>query len=172
MRTALADSIGTLAAPVASSQTKAKSFLAEAFPDVLNVETKNADRPSIAGSDYGMYANVVVNGKVVASLSNSGCAAIADGYGGQAMAAALDMPGTGPKLAQRRAEMIAQALGGTVEKLSTAQTPEQWAKGGKRMGMIDLWGLDGSEPPGYRPQMAQDAMDVLLKEQETADKAG
>lgn len=164
MKSVFADSVGQFAKLAAPTVPKAKSHLAEGFPDALKVETTNADKPAIAGSDYGMYANVVVNGKVVASMSNSGCAAIADGYGA-GMAAALDMPGDGPKLAQKRAEMIAQALGGTVEKLSTAQTPEQWAKGGKRIGMIDLWGIDEGST-GEHPQLPQEAMDVLLRQQE------
>lgn len=136
------------------------------FGSELAATAQKTHKP-IAGSDYGIYANVVIDGKVVASLSNSGCCAIANGYGGPAMADALDMPGDGPKLAQKRAEMIAQALGGTVEALPTAQTPEQWAKGGKKQGLIDLWGLDGDEPEDYRPQLATSAMDILLKNQES-----
>lgn len=167
MRSVFADSVGQFTKLAAPTMPKAKSVLATDFPDALKAETTNADKPAIAGSDYGMYANVVVNGKVVASLSNSGCCAIADGYGGAGMATALDMPGDGPKLAQKRAEMIAQALGGTVEKLSTAQTPEQWSKGGKRIGMIDLWGIDDNGSPDDRPQLPQEAMDVLLRQQET-----
>ncbi|MGE5477659.1 MAG: hypothetical protein ACM3Q1_13450 [Bacteroidales bacterium] len=125
-----------------------------------------ATHAPIAGSDYGIYANVVVNGRVVASLSNSGCCLMPSGCGGEALVDALDLPGSGPALAQQRAEIIAKEMGGTVEKLSTAQTPEQWAKSGKRAGMIDLWGLEDGEPPDARPPTPQESMDVLLKQQE------
>lgn len=167
MRSGPADSVNQFTKLAAPAAPKAKSHLAAAFPGLLGGQSTTVkDRPPIAGSDYGMYANVVVNGKVVASLSNSGCCAIADGYGGPGMVDALDLPGTGPKLSQQRAEIIAKALGGTVEKLSTAQTPEQWAKGGKRVGMIDLWGLDSSETPSERPQPPQDNLATLLRQQE------
>lgn len=165
MRSVFADSVGQFTKVAAPTVPKAKSTLATGFPGALKAETTHADRPAIAGSDYGMYANVVVNGKVVASLSNSGCAAIADAYGGPLMAQLVDMPGTGPKLSQKRAEIIALALGGTIEKLSTAQTPEQWAKGGKRVGMIDLWGIDEGTT-GERPQPPHDNLTTLLRQQE------
>ncbi len=169
MRSVLADSIGQFTKLAAPTAPKAQSHLSAAFPGLLGgTKTKSAatDKPAIAGSDYGMYANVVVNGKVVASLSNSGCCIIADGYGGPGLPEDLNLPGDGPKLAKQRAEIIAKALGGTVETLSTAQTPEQWAKGGKRVGMIDLWGLNGNEPAGYRPTPPPDGLDILLKQQE------
>jgi hypothetical protein len=73
------------------------------------------------------YATVKVNGKVVATLYNSGGAAMTN-----AAAAAVgdlqDPPGLngGPDLAQARAERIAKALGGTIEKASTAIKQSQW----------------------------------------------
>lgn len=73
------------------------------------------------------YAKVKVNGKVVATLYNGGSAEMTN-----AAAAAVgdlhDPPGLmgGPDLAQSRAERIAKALGGTVEKASTAITQSEW----------------------------------------------
>ncbi len=73
------------------------------------------------------YATVKVNGKVVATLYNGGCSVMTN-----AAAAAVgdlqDPPGLngGPDLAQARAERIAKALGGTIEKAPTAITQSQW----------------------------------------------
>jgi hypothetical protein len=147
-----------------------ESFLARlsAMREEKDAAATTATHAPIAGSDYGIYANVVVNGRVVASLSNSGCCLMPNGCGGEALGDVLDLPGSGPKLAQQRAEIIAEKLGGTVEKLSTAQTPEQWAKSGKRMGMIDLWSLEDGEDSDGRPPTPQETMDVLLKQQEEA----
>ncbi|MGE5518149.1 MAG: hypothetical protein ACM31D_20290 [Bacteroidota bacterium] len=167
MKSAFADSVGQFTKPSAPAVPKVKSVLATNFPDALKVETINADKPPIVGSDYGMYANVVVNGKVVASVSNSGCSAVADGYYDTGMGDAFEGLGYGPQAAQERAEIIARALGGTVEKLSTAQTPEQWAKSGKTYGMIDLWGIGDDGLPCDHHQVPQQVMDVLLRQQET-----
>lgn len=73
------------------------------------------------------YATVKVNGKVVATLYNGGCSVMTN-----AAAAAVgdlqDPPGLngGPDLAQARAERIAKALGGTIEKAPTAIAQSQW----------------------------------------------
>jgi hypothetical protein len=74
-----------------------------------------------------IYATVKVNGKVVATLYNGGSVAMTN-----AAAATVgdlqDPPGLngGPDLAQARAERIAKAVGGTVEKASTAITQSTW----------------------------------------------
>lgn len=73
------------------------------------------------------YAAVKVNGQVVATLYNGGSVAMTN----QAAAAVGDLqdpPGLigGPVLAQWRAERIAKAVGGTIEKASTAITPSEW----------------------------------------------
>jgi len=73
------------------------------------------------------YATVKVNGKVVATLYNGGSVAMTN----HAAAIAGDLqdpPGLngGPDLAQWRAERIAKAVGGTVEKASTAIAQSAW----------------------------------------------
>jgi hypothetical protein len=73
------------------------------------------------------YATVKVNGKVVATLDNSGGASMTNQAG--AMVGDLQdptAPNGGPDLAQWRAERIAKAVGGTVEKASTAITQSAW----------------------------------------------
>ena len=74
-----------------------------------------------------IYATVKVKGKVVATLYNGGSSAMTN-----AAAAAIgdlqdpaNLKG-GPDLAQWRAERIAKAVGGTVEKASTAITQSEW----------------------------------------------
>lgn len=76
-----------------------------------------------------IYATVKVNGKVVATLYNSGGAEMSNaGYGRIKNLPSMgkDEKLIGPALAQKRADEIAKALGGTVEKNSTAQNQAQW----------------------------------------------
>jgi len=73
-----------------------------------------------------IYAQVKVDGKVVATLYNGGSSMMTN-----AAAATVgdlqDPPGLlGPDLAQWRAEAYARLLGGTIEKASTAITQSQW----------------------------------------------
>ena len=74
-----------------------------------------------------IYATVKVNGKVVATLYNGGSSAMTNAAAG-AVGDLQDPPGLngGPDLAQARAERIAKALGGTIEKATTAITQSQW----------------------------------------------
>ena len=74
-----------------------------------------------------IYATVKVNGKVVATLYNSGCSAMTNAAAGK-VGDLQDPPGLsgGPNLAQWRAEYIAKALGGTIEKAPTAITQSEW----------------------------------------------
>jgi hypothetical protein len=72
------------------------------------------------------YAQVKVDGKVVATVYNGGSSAMTN----QAAAVVGDLqdpPGLGgPDLAQWRADNYARLLGGTVEKASTAIKQSQW----------------------------------------------
>ncbi|MBR1271233.1 hypothetical protein JQ629_27500 [Bradyrhizobium sp. AUGA SZCCT0222] len=74
-----------------------------------------------------IYATVKVNGKVVATLYNGGSSVMTN-----AAAATVgdlrDPPGLngGPDLAQSRAERIAKAVGGAIEKASTAISQSAW----------------------------------------------
>jgi hypothetical protein len=74
-----------------------------------------------------IYATVKVNGKVVATLYNGGSSAMTNDAA--AKVGNQDPPGLmngGPNLAQSRAERIAKALGGTIEKAPTAITQSEW----------------------------------------------
>jgi len=73
-----------------------------------------------------IYATVKVNGKVVATLYNGGSSAMTNAAAGAV--GDLHPPGLngGPDLAQSRAERIAKALGGTIEKAPTAITQSEW----------------------------------------------
>lgn len=75
------------------------------------------------------YAEVMVNGKSVAKVYNSGAMSTSNAaYGRISKLDSVANPGTmtGPELAQLRAEEIAKALGGTVVKSSDAITQGQW----------------------------------------------
>jgi hypothetical protein len=72
-----------------------------------------------------IYATVKVDGKVVATLYNGGSSWMTNAAA--AKVGNLD-PGSngGPNLAQSRADYIAKATGGTIEKAQTAITQSQW----------------------------------------------
>ena len=74
-----------------------------------------------------IYATVKVNGKVVATLYNGGSSVMTNDAAAK-VGDLQDPPGLngGPDLAQRRAERIAKAVGGTVEKAPTAITQSEW----------------------------------------------
>ena len=77
-------------------------------------------------AQQNIYATVKVKGKVVATLYNGGSSAMTN----DAAAKVGDLPDPGsnggPNLAQSRAEYIAKAVGGTIEKAQTAITQSQW----------------------------------------------
>lgn len=74
-----------------------------------------------------IYATVKVDGKVVATLYNGGGSVMTNDAAAK-VGDLQDPPGLngGPDLAQRRAERIAKAVGGTVEKAPTAITQSEW----------------------------------------------
>ncbi|PJG50714.1 hypothetical protein CVM73_34770 [Bradyrhizobium forestalis] len=73
-----------------------------------------------------LYAQVKVDGKVVATLYKSGSSAMTNQAAGK-IGKLKDPPGlSGPDLAQWRADQYAERLGGTVEKAPTAITQSQW----------------------------------------------
>jgi hypothetical protein len=72
------------------------------------------------------YAQVKVDGKVVATLYNGGSSTITNEAAAK-LGDLQDPPGlSGPNLAQWRADNYARLLGGTVEKAPTAITQSQW----------------------------------------------
>ena len=100
---------------MAENWLRVKSFDSAAATDVPDNAPQNT------------YATVKVNGKVVATLYNGGSVAMTN----QAAAMVGDLqdpPGLngGPDLAKWRAECIAKAVGGTVEKASTAIAQSAW----------------------------------------------
>lgn len=72
------------------------------------------------------YAEVKVDGKVVATLYNGGSSTMTNAAAAR-IGKLEDPPDlSGPDLAQWRADSYAKLLGGTVEKASTAITQSQW----------------------------------------------
>jgi hypothetical protein len=72
------------------------------------------------------YAQVKVDGKVVATLYNGGSSTMTNDAAAK-VGNLQDPPGlSGPNLAQWRADSYAKLLGGTVEKAPTAITQSQW----------------------------------------------
>ena len=87
--------------------------------------TSATDVPDNASQN--IYAIVKVNGKVVATLYHGGSSVMTNAAAGT-VGDLQDPPGLsgGPDLAQWRADRIAKAVGGTVEKASTAITQSAW----------------------------------------------
>lgn len=77
-----------------------------------------------------LYAEVIVNGQSVAKLYNSGAMETSNAMYGRIskLPSVKDPQGTGPVLAQERAEELARALGGKVVSSSTALTAAEWGK--------------------------------------------
>lgn len=77
-------------------------------------------------SPQNTYAQVKVDGKVVATVYNGGSSTMTNEA--SAKIGSLQDPAglSGPDLAQWRADSYAKLLGGTVEKASTAITQSQW----------------------------------------------
>ncbi|MHB0770999.1 hypothetical protein [Bradyrhizobium sp. 5.13L] len=72
------------------------------------------------------YAEVKVDGQVVATVYNGGSSTMTNAAAGK-IGKLEDPPGlSGPDLAQWRADNYARLLGGTVEKAPTAITQSQW----------------------------------------------
>jgi hypothetical protein len=91
----------------------------------MNTAPSATDVPDNAPQNT--YATVKVKGKVVATLYNSGCSVMTNEAAAE-VGDLQDPPGLigGPDLAQWRAERIAKATGGTIEKASTAITQSEW----------------------------------------------
>ena len=100
-------------------------------------------------TSYGDYAQVVVGGKVVATLGNDAGAVMSNALGAQ-LGGILATDGDGPELAQRRAEQIAKATGGKVVKTAAAMSQADWGnrpslrttidfEAMKRDGLFDQW---------------------------------
>lgn len=72
-----------------------------------------------------VYAQVRVDGQVVATLYNSGASEMSNEAA--ALAGRMDEPSlVGPDLAKWRAAAYARALGGTVEMAATAKSQSEW----------------------------------------------
>ncbi|EJN10734.1 hypothetical protein PMI42_05952 [Bradyrhizobium sp. YR681] len=93
----------------------------------LMTHDASAIQPSVAdNAPQNTYAQVKVNGKVVATLYNGGSSAMTNEAAAK-IGKLDDPPGlSGPDLAQWRADSYAERLGGTVEKAFTAITQSQW----------------------------------------------
>jgi hypothetical protein len=93
------------------------------------LEHRYGQAPDLSNNPaYKPYATVRVGGKIMAEIDNNGFVTSSNAIGARirdALAAAGEA-GEGPNLAQARAELIAELLGGAVEKASTALTQAQF----------------------------------------------
>jgi hypothetical protein len=119
------------------------------FESAVRSILENAYRRPVDRTGYGDYAQVMAGGKVVATLSNEGFAKMSNALGAR-VGGNLSNDGSGPELAQRRAEQIAGAVGGTVVKLSSAIDQAAWRnrepirtaidfEAMRRDGLIERW---------------------------------
>jgi len=69
-----------------------------------------------------LYAEIKVDDQAMARIYNGGTVEMLNG----AQAPDLAQQGTGPELAQTRAQQVADALKGTIVKADTAQTQDKW----------------------------------------------
>jgi hypothetical protein len=73
-----------------------------------------------------LYAEVKVGGKTIAKIYNSGGSETPNSLAGIQLGGPDEEGLTGPALAQYRAEKIAKAIGGTIEKADTAVTQAEY----------------------------------------------
>ena len=94
------------------------------------LESDYAQKPDTSKNPaYQNYAKVMVGGKVVAEIDNHGYTTTSNSIGAKLQDQLPNEAGgviQGPKLAQARAEFIAEMLGGEVVKSSTALTQNQF----------------------------------------------
>lgn len=121
----------------AKTQAYAQSLLSSGIPISGQAQPLPAQFLSLSGADFStmdpmampkgeedtVYAEVIKNGRVVATVMNSGSAATASEAN-----IPLDAEGIGPNAAKKRAEQLAEALGGTVRVADTAMTQSDWLK--------------------------------------------
>lgn len=90
------------------------------------VTTADLYRDGVPPGASSVYAEIRLNGKLVATLYNSGVAATSGTDPRiENLPSLRNARGSGPTLAQRRAEEIARAVGGTIVRTNSAQTVVQ-----------------------------------------------
>lgn len=116
----------------------------------------NAPQSIVAdNAPQNVYAQVKVDGKVVATLYNGGSSVMTNQAAAK-VGKLEDPPGlSGPDLAQWRADRYAERLGGTVEKASTAIAQSQWTP-------------RESRPTTYSRDQLDAAFQAMLAEGQTA----
>lgn len=96
--------------------------------DVRNAANSIPDSGRADNSPEKLYAEIMVNGKTVAKVYNSGCAEMPNSIGNLLLGEFSEQMDIGPQLAQIRAERIAEELGGTIVTAKTAQNQSEWQK--------------------------------------------
>lgn len=112
--------------PTKISDEQADSFK-KRLEDMLKAQyTKPVNLENHASQQ--VYAEVIVNGKSVATVYNGGSMQSSNATHSKIknLPSVANPQGSGPELAQQRAEAIAKALGGTVVKSKTAISQTQW----------------------------------------------
>ncbi|HEX2113280.1 MAG TPA: hypothetical protein VHM01_02645 [Alphaproteobacteria bacterium] len=102
--------------------------------------TRPVGEPDNAPSE--LYADVKVGSKVIARLYNSGGCETPNAFSGVQFGGPDEAGLTGPALAQHRAEKIAKAYGGTIEKADTAVTQAEYDARPPRQFYIDYEALN------------------------------
>ncbi|MGD9638626.1 MAG: hypothetical protein AB7U85_06165 [Alphaproteobacteria bacterium] len=120
--TALKDKIK----PVELSKDTLESFI-ETLEEVLELQYQRIENTT-NNTAYQTYADVVVGGKVVATIDNNGYVKSSNAIGAKISHQLIGSINgkEGPVLAQARAEQIAAMLGGVIKKSSTAISQSQY----------------------------------------------
>jgi hypothetical protein len=134
------------------------------------LESRYSQAPDTSGNPaYQPYAVVKVNGKVVAEIDNHGFTETSNALGGiirEALADADRRAGVkqGPRLAQARAEKIAELLGGKVEKAATALTQSRFETIPQPRATVDRAAME-KDPLYERLQQTKAARTLFLAQQ-------
>lgn len=115
---------------------------------------------------YKEYATVTVNGRIVAEIDNHGWVKTSNSIGGNIQQLFSDESNglIGPGLAQQRSEKIADLLGGTVQKSTTAMSQTQFNSTPQPHSTIDYQAL--KEDQAYEQlQKTKQARTLFLAQQ-------
>jgi len=155
-----------LATRQATEQEKAE--MERIWKEQFRVPTGKADNdPSY------VYAKVKVGGKVVATIYNSGGAATPNAIYGKVknlFSMGEKETLTGPALAQKRAEEIAEALGGTVEKLATDESLAAWENRPPMTWSYDYKSMEAAKLRDAAAKTKYDAQAIAQKTEEANEK--
>lgn len=150
--------------PIKRDSSQANIHDGTSFEDVLDVE--NTAALPADNAPENRYAYIFRGNELIGELSNSG--AVTFFKESDAAQVELTQEGYGPEVAQKRAEEIAEALGGTIVKAATAMDQASWLK---TLGAERLLGVEAANKQRNMAAQSKYNAQVIAQTQAQADAA-